>query len=96
MSRISRFLNLQLGFDRTIKARGKEIIMATAQKNAELTVKFGKSVKDTGSTAVQIAVLTERINELAPHFDKNPKDHSGKRGLLKMIGLRRTLLNTKK
>ena len=66
--------------------------MATAQKNAELIQKFGKNSKDSGSTAVQIAVLTERINELTPHFAVHSKDHSGKRGLLKMIGLRRTLL----
>jgi len=66
--------------------------MATAEKNAELTVKFGKSAKDSGSTGVQIAVLTERINELASHFAANTKDHSGKRGLMKMIGKRRSLL----
>ncbi len=66
--------------------------MATAVKNAELTKKFGKTAKDSGSTAVQIAVLTERITELAPHFTQHSKDHSGKRGLMKMIGLRRSLL----
>ncbi len=66
--------------------------MATAAKNAELIKKFGKSATDSGSTAVQVAVLTERINELSAHFEKHTKDHSGKRGLLKMIGLRRTLL----
>ncbi|MFP5457317.1 MAG: 30S ribosomal protein S15 [Bacteriovoracia bacterium] len=66
--------------------------MATAQKNAELIAKFGKNSNDSGSTAVQIAVLTERINELAPHFSAHTKDHSGKRGLMKMIGKRRTLL----
>lgn len=66
--------------------------MATAQKNAELIAKFGKNSNDSGSTAVQIAVLTERINELAPHFSTHTKDHSGKRGLMKMIGKRRTLL----
>lgn len=66
--------------------------MATAQKNAELIAKFGKNSNDSGSTAVQIAVLTERINELTPHFAAHTKDHSAKRGLLKMIGKRRTLL----
>jgi len=66
--------------------------MATAARNAELIKKFGKNGNDSGSTAVQIAVLTERINELTGHFEKHTKDHSGKRGLLKMIGLRRTLL----
>ncbi|MFP5490814.1 MAG: 30S ribosomal protein S15 [Bacteriovoracia bacterium] len=66
--------------------------MATAAKNAELISKFGKSSNDSGSTAVQIAVLTERINELSSHFTAHSKDHSGKRGLMKMIGKRRTLL----
>jgi len=60
--------------------------------NAELAKKFGKNEKDSGSVAVQIAVLTERINHLSGHFEKNSKDHSGKRGLMKMIGKRRSLL----
>lgn len=64
----------------------------TTQTNAELVKKFGKSATDSGSTGVQIAFLTERINTLASHFEKNSKDHSGKRGLMKMIGKRRTLL----
>jgi small subunit ribosomal protein S15 len=69
-----------------------ETTMATPVKIAELTKKFGKTAKDSGSTAVQIAVLTERINELTPHFEKHTKDHSGKRGLMKLIGRRRSLL----
>jgi len=63
--------------------------MATS---AELSKKFGKNEKDSGSIAVQVAVLTQRINELAAHFEKNSKDYSGKRGLMKMIGKRRSLL----
>ncbi len=47
---------------------------------------------DTGSPQVQIAVLTERINYLRSHFDRNPKDHHGRRGLLKMVGKRKRLL----
>ena len=47
---------------------------------------------DTGSTRVQVAVLTERINYLTDHFKANPKDHHGRRGLLKMVGKRRRLL----
>ncbi|MBY0515474.1 MAG: 30S ribosomal protein S15 [Bacteriovoracaceae bacterium] len=66
--------------------------MATAAKNLELIKKFGKSATDSGSVSVQVAVLTERINELSSHFEKNTKDHSSKRGLLKMIGKRRSLL----
>ncbi len=64
----------------------------TVQRRAELVKKFGTSAKDTGRTEVQVALLTERINTLAPHFAKNKKDHSGNRGLLKMIGQRKRLL----
>jgi small subunit ribosomal protein S15 len=48
---------------------------------------------DTGSTRVQVALLTERINSLTDHFRTHPKDHHGRRGLLKMVGTRRRLLN---
>jgi small subunit ribosomal protein S15 len=48
---------------------------------------------DTGSARVQIALLTERINSLTDHFRTHPKDHHGRRGLLKMVGTRRRLLN---
>jgi len=47
------------------------------------------SDKDTGSPEVQVALLTERINNLSGHFQKNPKDHHSRRGLLKMIGARK-------
>lgn len=47
------------------------------------------SDKDTGSPEVQVALLTERINNLSSHFEKNPKDHHSRRGLLKMIGARK-------
>lgn len=49
--------------------------------------------RDTGSTKVQIALLTERINFLTDHFRAHPKDHHSRRGLLKMVGTRRRLLN---
>jgi small subunit ribosomal protein S15 len=49
--------------------------------------------RDTGSTKVQIALLTERINSLTDHFRAHPKDHHSRRGLLKMVGTRRRLLN---
>jgi len=52
----------------------------------------GQSENDTGSTRVQIALLTERINSLTDHFRTHPKDHHGRRGLLKMVGSRRRLL----
>lgn len=66
--------------------------MITPQKSAELTKKFGGSEKNSGSTEVQVAILTERIKNLTSHFEKNKKDHSGMRGLMKMIGQRRSLL----
>lgn len=47
---------------------------------------------DTGSAKVQVALLTERINSLTDHFRTHPKDHHGRRGLLKMVGARRRLL----
>jgi small subunit ribosomal protein S15 len=67
--------------------------MLTKEKKTELVKKFGKTEKDTGNPATQIALLTENINGLMPHFDKNPKDHLSRRGLLKMVGQRRRLLD---
>jgi small subunit ribosomal protein S15 len=61
-------------------------------KKQELITKYGKSDKDTGNTSVQIALLTERINQLTEHFQKFSKDHHSRRGLLKMVGQRRRLL----
>lgn len=66
--------------------------MITVEKTAELTKKFGGSDKNTGSAEVQVAILTERIKNLTPHFEKNKHDHSGMRGLMRMIGKRRSLL----
>ena len=66
--------------------------MITVEKTAELTKKFGGSEKNTGSAEVQVAILTERIKNLAPHFEKNKKDHSAMRGLMKIIGKRRSML----
>lgn len=55
--------------------------------------KFQRGKNDTGSSEVQIALLSERINSLSPHFDKNKKDHHSRRGLLKMVNQRRQLLD---
>ncbi len=63
------------------------------EKKQEFSSKYGKASNDTGSAEVQIAILTAHINSLTPHFQKNPKDHHGKRGLLKMVGQRRRLLD---
>tara|TARA_Y100001978_G_scaffold172417_1_gene162725 strand:- start:84 stop:353 length:270 start_codon:yes stop_codon:yes gene_type:complete len=53
---------------------------------------FGKTEKDTGSTEVQVAILTKKINGLSDHFKNNKKDHHSRRGLLGMINNRRKLL----
>lgn len=66
--------------------------MLTTQQRAETVKKFGKNPQDTGSVATQVALLTERIKELSTHFEKNKNDHSGMRGLMRMIGKRRSLL----
>ncbi|MDD3902519.1 MAG: 30S ribosomal protein S15 [Sphaerochaeta sp.] len=66
--------------------------MITKEQKQEIIVKFGGDAANTGSTLAQIAMLTARINDLQPHFKKNPKDHAGTRGLLKMVGQRRRLL----
>lgn len=60
---------------------------------AEFGKAFGKGENDSGSTAVQVALLTTRINNLAPHFAANKHDYSGSRGFLKLIGQRKRLLN---
>lgn len=66
--------------------------MITVEKTAELVKKFGGSEKNTGSTEVQVAILTERIQNLSGHLAGNKKDHSSMRGLMKLIGQRRSLL----
>ena len=67
--------------------------MITKEKKAEIIAKFGKTPEDTGSTQVQIALLTERINELTDHLKVHKKDHHSRRGLLMMVGQRRGLLD---
>ncbi|HHT80716.1 MAG: 30S ribosomal protein S15 [Sphaerochaeta sp.] len=66
--------------------------MISKEEKQEIITKFGGDAANTGSTQAQIALLTARINELQPHFKRNPKDHAGTRGLLKMVGRRRRLL----
>ena len=61
-------------------------------KKAQLIEKFAQKKNDTGSPEVQIALLTQRINHLNGHFGSHSKDHSSRRGLLKMVGQRRRLL----
>lgn len=59
----------------------------------EIIEKFKVHERDTGSSSVQIALLTRRINDLTNHFKIHPKDHHSRRGLLKLVGQRRRLLN---
>jgi small subunit ribosomal protein S15 len=65
----------------------------TKEMKAEIIKKYGKDPKDTGTPEVQIALLTARINDLTPHFEKYKKDHHSRVGLLKMVGKRRRLLD---
>jgi small subunit ribosomal protein S15 len=67
--------------------------MMAADKKTEVTKEFQLHPKDTGSADVQIALLTARINELTGHLKSHVKDHSSRRGLLKMVGQRRRLLD---
>lgn len=67
--------------------------MITKEEKQELIQKFGKSENDTGTPEVQIAIFSKRINELTEHLKQHPKDHATRRGLLKLVGKRRRLLN---
>lgn len=67
--------------------------MISKEKKAEIIAAFGRTANDTGSPEVQIAILTERISELTEHLKVNQKDHHSRRGLLKMVGQRRGLLD---
>lgn len=64
----------------------------TKDKKAELIGRFARTEGDTGSAEVQIALLTERINELTDHLREHRKDHHSRRGLLMLVGQRRRLL----
>jgi small subunit ribosomal protein S15 len=65
----------------------------TAERKQELVSKFGKADGDTGAAEVQVALLTERINDLTEHLRGHSKDHHSRRGLLMLVGKRRRLLN---
>jgi small subunit ribosomal protein S15 len=64
----------------------------TQERKQELVSKFGDGPADTGKTEVQIALLTERINDLTAHLRTHGKDHHSRRGLLMLVGKRRRLL----
>ncbi len=65
----------------------------TTEVKREIVGQHGRSETDTGSPEVQIALLTRRINDLTAHMRKHAKDHHSRRGLLKLVGQRRRLLN---
>ena len=67
--------------------------MISKESKDEIIAKYKRDEKDTGSPEVQIALLTERINELTEHLKVHKKDNHSRRGLLKMVGKRRNLLN---
>lgn len=68
-------------------------MVLTAEGKRELIEKFARGNNDTGSPEVQIAILSERIKYLTEHFKTHKKDHHSRRGLLKLVGQRRRLLN---
>ena len=67
--------------------------MQTQETTEQIIQDFRQHEKDTGSTEVQVALLTHRIDHLTGHFRSHSKDHHGRRGLLKMVGRRRRLLD---
>ena len=85
-----RSSDVMLGVE--VMKRKEEIKMLSNEKKAEIVKNFGRKEGDTGSTEVQVALLTEQINVLTEHMKVNKKDYSSNRGLLKMVGRRRSLL----
>ena len=65
----------------------------TTEAKAAVVAEFQRAKGDTGSSEVQIALLTARINDLTPHFKEHKKDHHSRRGLLRMVNQRRKLLD---
>ena len=65
----------------------------TQERKAELITEFGKNEKDSGSASVQVAILSERISNLTEHLKDHKKDFGSRRGLLAMVGQRRSLLD---
>ena len=65
----------------------------TQERKAELITEFGKNNQDSGSASVQVAILTERIRNLTEHLKEHKKDFGSRRGLLAMVGQRRSLLD---
>ena len=72
---------------------GERLRKVEKEKKQEIIEKFSRRENDQGSASVQVALLTGRIEDLTGHFNDHPKDHHSRRGLLKMVGRRRRLLN---
>jgi small subunit ribosomal protein S15 len=68
-------------------------VTLTKEDKQQIIGQHGRADADTGSAPVQIALLTKRINDLTEHLRAHPKDHYSRRGLLKLVGRRRRLLN---
>lgn len=75
------------------KKRQEETVMISKEKKTAIINEYARSEGDTGSPEVQVAILTARIQELTDHLKNHPKDHHSRRGLLKMVGQRRGLLD---
>lgn len=67
--------------------------MLTKEAKMAISKEYGRSENDTGSPEVQVAILTARINYLTAHLQQKPKDHDSRRGLLRLVGKRRSFLN---
>jgi small subunit ribosomal protein S15 len=76
----------------TVVTLGEETMSITPERKQQLIAEYARQEGDTGSSEVQVALLTERINNLTEHLRINLKDHHSRRGLLKMVGHRRRLL----
>lgn len=68
-------------------------MVLTKELKTQLVEKFGKNIADTGSVASQVAIMTKRIEQISAHLAAHPKDHSSRRGLLKIVGKRKRLLD---
>ena len=85
-------MKIAKGYNITLRFFKGERKMITKEKKTAIMEEYARKAGDTGSPEVQIAVLTARITELTEHLKTNPKDHHSRRGLLKMVGKRRNLL----
>ena len=84
---------LYLCLGHVLRKKGGIILTVDKEQKEKIIEEYKLHEKDTGSTEVQIALLTERINHLSEHLKNNKNDHHSRRGLFQMIGRRRGLLN---